>query len=85
MSQRLQVGARVRSLRRHRNLTQETLADRAGVSRDTIVYAENGTKAASIDTLHLVARALAVPVSWLFVDDWTTTDGGGPGGGEAPA
>lgn len=67
--QRLQVGARIRSLRLDANLTQERLAERAGVSRDTIIYAENGTKAASIDTLHLVARALGVPVVSLFTEE----------------
>lgn len=82
MSQRLQVGAHIRSLRRERNLTQERLAERAGVSRDTVIYAENGIKAASLDTLHLFARALGVPVTWLFVDGWTTPSGGGSGGGE---
>lgn len=69
MSQRLQVGARIRSLRLDANLTQEKLAERAGISRDSVIYAENGTKAASIDNLHLLARALRVPITRLFVDD----------------
>lgn len=84
MSQRLQVGARIRSLRLHRDLTQEKLAERARVSRDTIIYAETGRKAASLDTLHLVADALGVPVSRLFVDDETTSGGGGADPGAAP-
>jgi transcriptional regulator with XRE-family HTH domain len=78
------VGARIRSLRLDANLTQERLAERSGISRDSVIYAENGTKAASIDTLHLLARALGVPVSWLFVDDCTTGPGGGSRGGATP-
>lgn len=84
MSQRIQVGARIRSLRLDRNLTQERLAERAGISRDSIIYAETGRKAASLDNLHLIARALGVPITWLFVNDGTTPDGGGSGGGAAP-
>lgn len=69
LNRRLHVGARIRSLRLDANLTQEGLAERAGVSRDTVIYAETGRKAMSIDTAHLLARALGEPVSSLFVDD----------------
>jgi transcriptional regulator with XRE-family HTH domain len=69
MRQRLQVGSRIRSLRLDRNLTQERLAERAGVSRDSVIYAENGTKAVSIDILHLLGRALGVPVTSLFTEE----------------
>lgn len=84
MSQRLQVGARIRSLRLDRNLTQERLAERAGVSRDTVIYAETGRKAVSLDVIHLLAQALGVPVTLLFADDSTTPGGGGFGGGATP-
>lgn len=82
MSQRLQVGGRLRSLREWRNLRQPRLAELAGVSRDTVYRVENATRALSADAAYLLSRALGVPVTWLFTDDWTQPGGGGTGSGE---
>lgn len=78
---RLQVGSRIRSFRCDRSYSQESLAERAGISRDTVIYAENGTKAVSVDIIHRIAGALAVPPAWLFADDRTVPPGGGAEGG----
>lgn len=82
MSRRLQVGSRLRSLRESRNLRQAHLGERASLSRDTIWRIENGTRAVDSDQAHLIARALGVPVAWLFSDDWEWPPGGGAEGGE---
>jgi transcriptional regulator with XRE-family HTH domain len=75
LRRRLQVGSRIRSLREHRGYTQPDLAHHAGISRDTVFRAENGTYALKIDQAFLMAHALNVPVDWFFRDDWVLPDG----------
>jgi transcriptional regulator with XRE-family HTH domain len=60
------LGERVASLRRERDLTQEQLAERAGVSRNHIADIELGARNTGAWSLILVARALDVPPSELF-------------------
>lgn len=60
------LGECVASLRRERNLTQEQLAERAGVSRNHIADIELGARNTGAWSLILVARALDVPPSELF-------------------
>jgi transcriptional regulator with XRE-family HTH domain len=62
------VGARVRELRLARGLSQEALADQAGIGRSYMSGIERGVRNCS--TLHLVriARALHVGVGDLFPD-----------------
>lgn len=79
---REQVGDRLRSLRRAKGISQRSLADQVGIDARSIGALENGTKAVTLDALFDIADALSVPVTWLFVDDWTTPAGGGSGGGE---
>lgn len=81
---REQVGDRLRSLRRAQGLSQRSLADQVGIDARTIGALENGRKAPTLDALFDIADALGVPVTSLFVDHWTTPDGGGPGGGVTP-
>jgi DNA-binding XRE family transcriptional regulator len=56
-----QEGVRIREAREHASLTQEKLADRAGLGRSTLQRIESGQ---GIKFVHLVriARALDVPV-----------------------
>lgn len=68
------MGRRIRSFRLDRNYSQERLAGRAGISRDSVIYAENGTKAISVDIVHRLADALAVPPAWLFSDSLCPPD-----------
>jgi transcriptional regulator with XRE-family HTH domain len=60
------LGGRVATLRRERDLTQEQLAERAGVSRNHIADIELGARNTGVWSLILVARALDVPPSELF-------------------
>lgn len=82
---RLAVGARMRSLRVRADLSQERLGEVIGVDRKTINRFENGVHAPTVDHIHAIARALGVPPAWLFADDWSTSPGGGSGGGERPS
>ena len=52
------LGARLRELRRARALTQEELAEKAGVSPSTIVDIERGKHEPQIRTLRKLAKAL---------------------------
>jgi transcriptional regulator with XRE-family HTH domain len=52
------LGARLREFRRARALTQEELAEKAGVSPSTIVDIERGKHEPQIRTLRKLARAL---------------------------
>lgn len=60
------IGDRIRSLREFRDVTQEELADRAGVHVDTIRKLEQGQRqSARINTLRALARALDVQLERL--------------------
>ena len=67
--QRRELGQRLRALRRDRDLTQEQLAERAGVDSKTISRAENGHFNIGVDLISALARALEVPTWRLFRDD----------------
>lgn len=59
-------GRHVRSLRRARGHTQEVLADRCGLSADTIRRLEHGSFSPSLDTLHKLCGGLDLQLSTLF-------------------
>jgi transcriptional regulator with XRE-family HTH domain len=60
------IGSQLRRIRRGRGLTQEELADRAGVSRDLVAKLEQGRRhTARIASLASLARALDVELSAL--------------------
>lgn len=60
------IGDRIRSLREFRDVTQEQLATRAGVSVDTVRKLEQGVRqSARINTLRALARALDVQLERL--------------------
>lgn len=60
------VGDRIRVARIHERLTQERLAERAGIDRSTIQRLESGTTNAKISHLLRIARALRVSVKSLM-------------------
>ncbi|GAA4688295.1 helix-turn-helix domain-containing protein [Streptomyces youssoufiensis] len=68
LATRRRIGARVRTLREDRGLSQETLAHSVGLDRRTVSYVELATHAASIDVLVLLADALGVPLADLVRD-----------------
>jgi len=58
---------RIKELRAKYNMTQEDLARKVGVRRETIIYLEKGKYNPSLKLAHDVARALKISVDELFI------------------
>ncbi len=58
---------RIKELRARYNLTQEDLAKKAGVRRETIVFLEKGKYNPSLKLAHDVAKALKTTIDELFI------------------
>lgn len=56
----------VQKLRTNRGLTQEELAERAGVSRQTVIAIEKGNYTPSVLLALKIARIFKVPVEDIF-------------------
>lgn len=63
---REEFGKRVRYLRSTKRLTQEQLAERAGISVDFLSLIERGKNSPSFDNLQELSDALGVAVMELF-------------------
>ena len=62
-----QFGRRIKELRKLSDLSQEKLAEIAGLSTKTISYIENGKNTVSFNKIPILANALNVPVYKLFI------------------
>ncbi len=60
---------RIKELRARYNLTQEELAKKAGVRRETIVFLEKGKYNPSLELAYKVAKALKTDINELFIFD----------------
>ena len=60
------LGKRVRELRRKMGLTQETLAEKCGISASFMGHIERGTRVASIETLVGLCNLLQVTPQYLL-------------------
>ncbi len=58
---------RIKELRARHNLTQEDLAKKVGVRRETIVFLEKGKYNPSLQLAHDVAKALKTSIEELFI------------------
>jgi putative transcriptional regulator len=58
---------KIKDLRTKLNITQEELAGRAGVRRETIVFLEQGKYNPSLKLAHDVALALKTTIDKLFI------------------
>ena len=58
---------RIKELRARYNLTQEDLAKKAGVRRETIVFLEKGKYNPSLQLAHDVAKVLKTTIDELFI------------------
>ncbi len=58
---------RIKELRARYNLTQEDLARKVGVRRETILYLEKGKYNPSLKLAHDVARVLKTTIENLFI------------------
>lgn len=59
------LGEHIRMQRLHRNLTQEKLAERAGIDRSTVQRIEGGHSDPKFSHLVRIAQALDVPLAHL--------------------
>ncbi len=60
---------RIKELRAKLNITQEELAQSAGVRRETIVFLEQGKYNPSLNLAHNVAEILGITIDKLFIFD----------------
>jgi len=58
---------RIKELRARHNFTQEELAKKVGVRRETILYLEKGKYNPSLQLAHDVAKALQTTIEELFI------------------
>lgn len=68
VAERQAIGTRIRVLREERDLSQEKLAELAGLDRQSIYRVELGSRGLSINAYLAVATALGVP-TWRFFRD----------------
>ena len=71
--QRVDVGERLRAIRRRRHATLKTVADRAELSESFLSQVERGRANASVASLRRIAAALGVNVSDLFEPNGSTS------------
>lgn len=62
------IGDRLRTLRKRKNLRQEDVAQKTGLLRCNVGRLETGKAVPTIATLQKIARALEIPMSYLFYD-----------------
>ena len=65
IARRRAVGDRIRAARLHAGLTQETLAELAGLDRQAVNRIEQGHASPILDSLIRIADALGVPLTEL--------------------
>lgn len=63
LERRRAIGDQIRAARRDAGLTQEKLAELAGMDRQSINRIEQGHQAAIIDNLIRIADALGIPLA----------------------
>ena len=71
---KLNIGDNLRRLRREQNMTQETLAEKLGVSFQSVSRWENGTTYPDIEFLPAIARIFGTTVDGLIGCDATPSD-----------
>src|SRR5436190_7616913 len=69
VSTEVDVGERLRELRRSRRCTLKTVAERSGLSESFLSQVERGRSSASIGSLRRIAQALGVSIADLFEPD----------------
>lgn len=66
----MKIEQRLRDIRVEQGLSQETLAERINVSRQTISKWENGAARPSADNLAALSQVFGLPVDAFLKDDW---------------
>ena len=60
------IKVKIREFRLQKNLTQEELAEKVGVRRETIVFLEQGKYNPSLSLALKISKALKEPIDKLF-------------------
>lgn len=58
---------KIKEMRAKYQMTQEELADKVGVRRETIVFLEQGKYVPSLKLAHDVAKTLKTKIDYLFI------------------
>nr|DAX28062.1 MAG TPA: helix-turn-helix domain protein [Caudoviricetes sp.] len=59
---------RLKEIRKELNLTQQELADKANISRATVISIENQESPVKSDTIANIVKATGVPANRIFFD-----------------
>ena len=70
----MSVGERIKARRGELGWTQESLAQKAGISKSFLSELENGKRRVSADNLLEIARTLSVSLDYLMTGTTTTTE-----------
>ena len=65
----MNVGTKIKEMRKDKKLTQQQLADMISMTRSSLQKYENGETAITIDLLESIAAALNVDIVSFFTDD----------------
>jgi transcriptional regulator with XRE-family HTH domain len=64
-----QLGKLIKEFRLRKNLTQEQLAERSGISHRYVAKIENENKKPSVDVLGNLVHVLDIPTDYIFYPD----------------
>jgi transcriptional regulator with XRE-family HTH domain len=64
--EQLEVGSRIRKIRESRGHSLRVLAEHSGLSMNAISRIERGENSPTVSSLHMLARALKVPIAAFF-------------------
>ena len=65
------LGLRIRKARKQKDLTQEQLSEKSGISTAFLGHIERGTRKLSVDTLFRLASSLDVSTDYLLMDSFS--------------
>lgn len=70
----MNIGERVKKIRKDRNISQKELADKSNVAQQTISNIETGRNEPNADTIRLLAVALGVSQSELLGEEFLLSE-----------
>lgn len=77
MAKLLPFTNRVKELREQLGVTQAELAEKIGMTRQTVIAIEQGKYSPSLEAAYRIARVLKMPLTDVFV--WSGSEGEGAG------
>ena len=80
----MKLEQRLRDIRVEQGLSQETLAERVNVSRQTVSKWENGAVRPSADNLAALSQVFGLPADAFLKDDWVPPEQAEPAVVEVP-